>query len=468
MIDAHRYHPCVRERFADHMSNSGLIPSGATVVLGYSGGADSTCLLSLMAALGIDVVAVHLHHGMRAEADEELEKCEEFCKSLGIEFLTGRADVPALAQNRGIGVEEAGRIARYAFFEQCAMTIRAELIATAHTMDDHVETVLFNLVRGTGLKGLSGIPEVNANIVRPLLKFTREETRRYCQEKELWFHDDPANFDQSFSRVKLRERVVPALVDINKSAKANIAKCAKIVGEEDRFLDGMAAALLEESELQMESPLSFLVAHSLVLMDRARLTRAPRVLLARAVRLLSNALGATLDYDQSMTIVTSLANEESKGSVTAEGGAVVVEWNDQHVVCRDLAPTGFSRLNLEMPGTTSSETLVWRIEAAPCSCKDYVRTPGSLDVVLCLDALKPPFHVRPVEQGETVVPLGSSNPKRIVEVLSAQGVPEAIRPHVPVVCDLIGPVWIPGGCLAERTRVSDTSRRCVRLTFGPN
>jgi tRNA(Ile)-lysidine synthase len=165
------------ERFRDHLATSGLVPDGVPILVGYSGGADSTCLVHLLHQVGIPIVAAHLHHGQREEAETELKLCQAFAESLNIPFVSGRADVPRLAQDIRIGLEEAGRNARYGFFQQAAYQTGCDLIATAHTRDDHVETVLFNITRGTGMSGLAGIPERRDSIVRPLLPFTRQETR---------------------------------------------------------------------------------------------------------------------------------------------------------------------------------------------------------------------------------------------------------------------------------------------------
>ena len=454
------------ERFKAHIATSGLIPEGATVVIGYSGGADSTCLLDLLRQCGVDVIAAHLHHGQRPEADKELQLCEAFCKQLGVPFMSGRADVPLIAQESGTGLEEAGRNARYEFFEKCLAQTGADLACTAHTLDDHVETVLLNLARGAGLHGLAGIPAKRGNIVRPLLPFSRAETRAYCEACGHWFHDDPANEDETFARVRVRRRVMPEIEVINPSAKSAVARLARVAADEDRFLDGMAAAALEKCEVQTNPDLYFLSKDVEASFDRAALCALPRVLLDRAVRLVTGALGAAFDSAQVGAVGSGLAEAES-GSVTADGGEVVFEWGPATADARRLTVDAPYRFPLTVPGETVSGEFGWVLQAEPSEPKDYIREPRSLDVVLDARAVKGQLYFRSYEPGDTVTPLGFSGTKEVRGVLSDMGLTDTAKKRLPIVCDLVGPVWIPGGCIAERAKVTPASRECLRLRFRP-
>ena len=211
------------EEFEEQLAAAGIWPAEGRVIVGYSGGADSTSLVHLLAGAGREFIAAHLHHGMRPEADRELELCAAFCESLGVPFASGRADVPALAVERRVGLEEAGRIARYTFLQQVARQFEATKIATAHTRTDHVETVLLHLIRGSGRRGLGGIAAESGYVIRPLLRFERTETVAYCAHHGLWFHDDPANVDDRFARSRLRNRVFPVLRALNPAVEDAIA-----------------------------------------------------------------------------------------------------------------------------------------------------------------------------------------------------------------------------------------------------
>ncbi|MBL8066375.1 MAG: tRNA lysidine(34) synthetase TilS, partial [Chthonomonadaceae bacterium] len=174
--------------FAGHLGQIGIGPR-ARVVVGYSGGPDSTCLLHLCTRAGLDVVAAHLHHGQRLEADGEAEQCATFASQLSVPFVLGNADVPVVARTQRIGLDEAGRRARYSFLETTKLQTAAQWILTAHTLDDHVETVLMRIARGTGLTG--------PNVFRRLCAGPVDERRawhgRHCSYRTVYDRPDRAD-----------------------------------------------------------------------------------------------------------------------------------------------------------------------------------------------------------------------------------------------------------------------------------
>ncbi len=454
------------DRFLRHLEQISLIPAGARVLVGYSGGADSTCLLHLLKEAGIEVVAAHLHHGQRPEADQELRLCEAFCQELGVEFVSGRADVPRMAQDLKMGLEEAGRHARYGFFTQASGRLECSLIATAHTRSDLVETVLLNLARGSGMSGLAGIPQQRGNIVRPLLAFSRTQTRDYCDEHGFWYHDDPANTDMTFARARIRHRVLPDLHAINESADAGIARLAEIVDEEDRFLNGMAAAALEQSELPLNGELKFLTLDIEASFDRLKLAHLPPVLFKRSIRLATEALGASLDFPQTLAIQRGVATDE-KGSVTAEGGTVVVEWDADSIGVRTLLPTTPFRYTITLPGETISDEFGWQFVAFedPASNEKPVR--AAMAVEFDREKVKGGLFFRTMTAGDTMQPFGFDGHRKLSDLLSEAKLSSAARSRLPIVCDLVGPLWAPGVCLDARAAKNDGSSRVVFLRFGP-
>jgi tRNA(Ile)-lysidine synthase len=216
-----------------------LPPEGGTVIVGYSGGADSTALLHLMTRLqgefNLRIHAAHLHHGMRPEADDDVRVCAAVCAQLGVPLHVERVDVPALAQAQRVSLEEAGRNARYAFFDRLARELNAVAVALAHTRDDQIETILINLLRGTGPRGLCGMPYKRDRIIRPLLDATRAQTHRYCAEQGLPTVFDSTNLDPHQLRRRVRMELVPLLRDLSPAFDRHLLRLADILENEEAW-----------------------------------------------------------------------------------------------------------------------------------------------------------------------------------------------------------------------------------------
>lgn len=448
-------------RFQESLESTGLVPPGARVLVGYSGGADSTCLLHLLCAAGADVVAAHLHHGQRAEAEDELDKCAAFAESLGVPFVSGRADVPKLAADMRMGVEEAGRQARYGFFESARRSTGCHLIATAHTLDDHAETILLNITRGAGLAGLRGIPRRRDDVIRPLLSFTREETRAHCAEHEFWFHDDPANTDVQFSRARIRHRVLPELEVLNPAVKHALDRLSRVAAVEEDLLNGIAAAALERCEIALNGALHALTTDCELALDKATLLTHPHPIVARGLRLAVQTLGGQLEHDGTDGLVDAVVAD--RGSWTAQGGEVVVEWDDTSLHLRSLVPTEPYRFPVTVPGETESLEFGWTITVRPT--QQTSRDPHCLRVSLDAGSVKMPLTLRSAEAGDRLQPLGMQGSKLVSDMFQESKLTHAARKRLPVICDLVGPVWIPGVCLADRVKMTDSSEQGLELTL---
>ncbi len=453
------------ESFRLHLA--GLNAEPGRWVVGYSGGADSAALVHLLAQLELDFVAAHLHHGQRQEADEELNRAAEFCQSLNVPFLSGKADVPALAKERGIGLEEAGREARYTFLRQAAFRTESKWVATAHTRTDHIETILFHALRGTGLAGLAGIRPTRDDLIRPLLPFDRAATRAYCAQNGLWFHDDPANEDLRFARSRLRAKVLPELGAIHPGYEASLERLAELAHEEDRFLDGVAAAALERAEHRPNGDLSFLTEGVELSLDLAILRAIPPVPRRRALRIAFEFVGADLDFDQTRALFDRVSAKEP-GSVTATGGLAVAEWTHSNLYVRRTDIARPARFPLQFPGETSSDLFGWVIEAEiqphPLSVAQPRRT---LIAHFPLDRLKPPLHIRAIEPGDRLTPLGFEGTRKVSDLLGEAHLTEAARIRIPLIADLVGPLWIPGVCLDARAAQATDASKVLKLVFGP-
>jgi tRNA(Ile)-lysidine synthase len=232
----------IRRCVAEHDMLAGC--SG--VLVGFSGGADSTALLYWLAGYcaehGLRLAALHVNHKIRDdEAERDEQFCRSFCESRGIEFIRREADVPALAASTGRGIEETARDVRYTMFREAASELGFERIATAHNADDNLETVLFNLARGTAATGLAGIPPVRDKIIRPLLYCEKDELVLFCRENALDFVFDSTNDDTAYTRNYIRQEIIPLLERINPAVRRNAARMCRALREDNKTLAALAA-----------------------------------------------------------------------------------------------------------------------------------------------------------------------------------------------------------------------------------
>lgn len=223
-----------------------MLNNGENVVVGLSGGADSCALTHILARLSekmdLHITAVHINHGIRGEEAERDERsAEEFCRRLNIEFIAYHCDIPSEAAKRGIGEEEAGRLVRYEKFYETAEKKNGAKIAVAHNMNDKAETLIMNLCRGAGMKGLAGIKPVGGSIIRPLIFCTRDEIEKYCDDNNIEYCTDSTNLQNEYTRNKIRNILLPWLSEnINPAAGMNMANASELLREEEEYLESKA------------------------------------------------------------------------------------------------------------------------------------------------------------------------------------------------------------------------------------
>jgi tRNA(Ile)-lysidine synthase len=233
------------------VSEYNMLKKGDRVLVGLSGGADSVALLLFLKeyseSVPIEVSACHINHGLRGKEAERDEKfCVELCKKLSVKLSVFHLSIAAVAKERGISEELAGREERYRIFSQVASETGA-LIAVAHNSDDLSETVIFNMIRGSALSGICSLKPVRDNIIRPLLSSSREDIERYLSEKGQSFITDSTNLSDDYTRNKIRHRIIPELKEINAKTLEHIYSLSMSASEDDLYLDAEAEKVFSES-----------------------------------------------------------------------------------------------------------------------------------------------------------------------------------------------------------------------------
>ncbi len=260
-----------------------MLSEGDVLLCAVSGGADSMCLLHLMKEkaeeLGITVIAAHFNHMLRGEeADRDEAFVAEFCEKNGIPFVSGSGDVRAYAGKNHLSTEEAARSLRYEFLKNTADKNGCTKIATAHNADDNAETVLLNLTRGSGAKGLCGIPPVRDIFIRPLLDKRREEIEKYLADNDVPHIEDSTNAEDEYSRNRIRHHVIPVLSGINPAFSEAVMRTSELMREDEECLGEIAQDFVSENLRGNTLPVD-----ELTKLPKAILNRVFRIVCGRAL-----------------------------------------------------------------------------------------------------------------------------------------------------------------------------------------
>lgn len=242
----------VEEQVYNCIKKYKLINEGDKLVIGVSGGPDSICLLQVLnllkEKLKFEIYVAHVNHMIREEAESETKYVQKFCENLGVECFIKKIDVKEYAKVHKIGTEEAGRIIRYDFFNEISKNVLANKIVTAHNSNDKAETVLLNILRGSGLSGLKGIEPIRNNkYIRPLIETTRQDIEKYCAEHNLQPKIDKSNLESIYKRNKVRNDLIPYIQkEFNPNFLKTINRLSEVATEENEYMEQLTKIKFDE------------------------------------------------------------------------------------------------------------------------------------------------------------------------------------------------------------------------------
>ena len=248
----------LKEQVLKTIKKYNLINQNDKIICGVSGGPDSICMLDILKdlkkELNFEIIVCHVNHLIREEAISDEEYVEKYCKENEIKCYIKRIDVKNYANNNKQGTEEAGRTVRYEFFEEILKKEKANKIAIAHNKNDKVETIIMNILRGSGVSGLKGIePERNNKYIRPLIETQRSEIEKYCEENSLNPRIDKTNFINDCTRNKIRNIVLPYIKEeFNPNIIKTICRLSDVIKEEDEYLEEISIEVFNKIKIKEE------------------------------------------------------------------------------------------------------------------------------------------------------------------------------------------------------------------------
>lgn len=416
------------------------MPEGSPVLVGLSGGADSTALLHLLCRYaretGAEISAAHVNHGIRGEeADRDEEFCRLLAQRLGVRFFSERFNVPEIAESTGESIETAARRIRYEYFDRLMKEHGIKQLATAHNADDNLETVIFNIARGTGLGGICGIPNCrpaeNGWVVRPILNMEKSEIIEYCHNNSLSFVTDSTNTDTDYTRNKIRAEIIPVMRQINSAAVRNAARMSETLRDDALCLDSMAERFVKEPREEYA-------------IETERICNAPAAIINRALMRIygeiSNGKSLEQTHVNALRALAQKAVPHSSISLPCDIEGVI---ENRKLCFRKKAPKAAGSIEYTVALAEGNNPI------SQTNCEIFIDISHSYEniykksILLSIDSAKinGGLYARARQNGDRIL-MGGMH-KSVKKLMCDKKIPLDIRARLPVICDNEGILAIP-------------------------
>lgn len=420
-------------------------PKNGRYLLALSGGPDSVALLRMMLDKGCQVEAAHCNFHLRgAESDRDEAFCKKLCEKLGVKLHLVHFDTKEFAQLRGISIEMAARELRYRWFTQLAQDTGAEGVCIAHHSDDQVETILLNMLRGTGLRGLMGMKRKNGIFVRPLLDRSRKDILEYLDRIGQDYVTDSTNLEDDVQRNKLRLDVIPMLEKVTPAAKQNILRMADNLADVAVVVKQSLDEALQRCGMASRSGKAYS-------MKMIRSYASPRLLLWSIVS----------DYGFNREQATEMLSSTEGGKTWSSQQAIAVYSNDTLFIY-DLAEWNKPLPTLRIPETGLYNFHEGKIRVSIVATSDTKPSRERNVATLDADALSFPLTLRPVKEGDRFAPFGMKGSKLISDYLKDKKIEPLERHQQLVITDATGEiVWLVGKTINEKVKIRKETKKTV-------
>ena len=432
----------VLEKITKFMDQHQMLPEGGLVLAAVSGGADSMCLLTALTELArtrrFSLAAVHYNHMLRGgDSDKDARFVERFCRDRGIPCHMGSGNVAASASQNGLGTEEAAREMRYNYFYSVAEELGAEKIATAHTADDNAETILMNLTRGSGLRGLCGIPPTRGILIRPLLAVTRTQVEDDLRARSVPYVEDATNAEMIYTRNKLRHQVIPVLKEINPNLALNLRDFSERLRQDEDYLCSLAEDSVGQS-LQTGR------------IGAEKLAGLPAPVAARAIKKMA---GRDLSSKHIASVMMLCVSDNPSGELSLPGLVVSREYGDL-AFSETTGSLSFCPVKVQEGTEALIPELNLRISCV--RMKKGANIHKSFNTFLFkYDAVYGKILARPRKPGDKLALSGRNRTKSLKKLFIEERVPRRKRSGIPVLSDERGVIGVYGFGVDRRVLPGD-------------
>ncbi len=447
--------------FIQEAKQKKLFSENDKILVAFSGGKDSVCLLHLISLaakeMNLTLAACHVHHGIRgAEADQDAEFAEDFCKKSKIPFYLVKADVPAFCKENGVGLEEGARLERYRLLKEVQNRIGFDKIATAHNSSDQAETVLFRLIRGTGFSGIAGIPEKRDGIIRPLLPFSKDQILSYCQSEGLTFTNDSSNDDIKIARNRMRNVILPQMKEINPKAENAIIRFSKMALWHEAMLEEAAFSWAEEHKLRPEDGKLPIEA----LWELCQ-KESSYPLLYKILSIMTKRTNISIPFERFLGIV-SLLKAPLEGKIieicsdhffTVKNSHLLFDDRNENETVKDF----FQKIKFGTNFIEDTDLLLYLGNEEDGSVTNINKKRLILEI--SSDNIEGDLSVRNYRSGDRIRINGMQ--KSIKKLFCDGGIPIEYRKRIPLLCDEKEILWVPFFGLCDKARNKNGKRKFV-------
>ena len=449
-----------------------MLESGDTVLVGVSGGPDSVallhCLVDLRADWSLDLVIAHLNHQLRGTtSDQEAAFVERLASRLEIPCEIGSRNVGSYSAEHRLSIQEAARDVRYAFYDEVAAKHGAKKIALGHQANDNAESVLIHLLRGTGPRGLAGIPPVReGRIIRPLIDITRNQILRFLEQRGLEYVRDHSNVDIKYLRNRIRHQLLPALENnYNPKAICALTRLASIVREEEDFWDQQVKNAFQNLLLEQTTDRITLSAPGLAGLHPALLRRLVRF----SVLSLKGNL-KRLEHSHVEAVVQLTRRPRPSGWLDLPHQVGVVRDGEEvtFLLGKPEEPPRF-QYHIAGPGTTFIREIGTFLRLSACESNEAAE-PGEYPpttALFDLQAVPFPMIVRNFEKGDRFRPLGMSGSQKVKAFFINHKVSRSKRQRCPLLLSSGRIIWVGGYRINNSARITEKTKRVLKAELLP-
>lgn len=432
----------------DYIEKYDLFKPADKIIASVSGGIDSMVLIHLLHETGFSFAIGHCNFQLR---EEESDKDESFvidaAKKYGVRIFTTRFDTASFARENGISIQMAARDLRRQWFEKLCEEQGYDKICTAHHLNDSLETVIFNLAKGTGISGIKGISPQSGRFVRPLLFASREMITRFAKDHYIHWREDRSNSSIKYARNKIRHYVVPELKKINPNLEATFLLSAEKLLAADEFYHEAIRAMSKELVSRQ---------NGVTAIDIQRLTNVshPAVVLYEIIK------DYGFNFHQAKQIVEGIQNQSGRTFFSAHYQVVQ---DRQHFLVSTLSEHHSEAIFVDKYSVSASfgeETFVFE----ECDIRDFTMVPGPGVACLDVDLLKFPLKIRHWKKGDYFFPLGMNGKKKVSDFMIDKKIPVNLKAQAMTIFSGNDLIWLVGHRIDHRFRITDNTRKVLKIT----